>query len=221
MSAPATALNLADRLTASDDPDSPLLAWRDPAAGTRPLSLMKHMYVERGSLEDWQLLHELHYKASQNGIGPRYVRLVLDDGVNPQQTIGVMVFTVPKPLDSGRNQVFPHMRPNQSGRDTKLMNVQRMAWINKNLILSSRTVLDTMYRGGGIAYRFKNIGYRLMGFRYVESRSSMSRYNPFSIKAGMGRSFADLKALYDRMVWIDSKVEAECFVRDLNLMQEA
>jgi len=77
------------------------------------------------------------------------------------------------------------MRPNQSGRDTKLMNVQRMAWINKNLILSSRTVLDTMYRGGGIAYRFKNIGYRLMGFRYVESRSSMSRYNPFSIKAGM------------------------------------
>jgi hypothetical protein len=33
----------------------------------------------------------------------------------------------------------------------------------------------------------------------------------------MGRSFADLKALYDRMVWIDSKVEAECFVRDLSL----
>jgi uncharacterized protein len=184
MNAPATALNLA-ACTGSDDPDSPIIAWRDPAAGTRPLSLVKHMYVERGTLEDWQLLHELHYKASQNGIGPRYVRLVIDDGVNPSLTIGVMVFTVPKPLDSGRNQVFPHMRPNQNGRDTRLINVQRMAWINKNLILSSRTVLDTMYRGGGIAYRFKNIGYRLMGFRYVESRSSMSRYNPFSIKAGM------------------------------------
>jgi ABC-type ATPase with predicted acetyltransferase domain len=185
MIAPATALNLAGPITASDDPDSPILAWRDPAAGTRPLSLMKHMYVERGTLEDWHLLHELHYKASNNGIGPRYVRLVIDDGVNPAQTIGVMVFTVPKPLDSGRNQVFPHLRPNQNGRDNRLINVQRMAWINKNLILSSRTVLDTMYRGGGIAYRFKNIGYRLMGFRYVESRSSMSRYNPFSIKAGM------------------------------------
>lgn len=31
----------------------------------------------------------------------------------------------------------------------------------------------------------------------------------------MGRSFAELQALYDRMVWIDSKVEAESFVRDL------
>jgi hypothetical protein len=33
----------------------------------------------------------------------------------------------------------------------------------------------------------------------------------------MGRSFKDLQALYDRMVWIDSKVEAESFVRDLNI----
>jgi ABC-type ATPase with predicted acetyltransferase domain len=185
MTCPATAVALDLVPPEQNDLNNAIFAWRDPAAGTRPLSLLKHMYVERGTLEDWQLLHELHYKASQNGIGPRYVRLVIDDGVDAPLTIGVMVFTVPKPLDSGRNQVFPHMRPNQNGRDTKLMNVQRMAWINKNLILSSRTVLDTMYRGGGIAYRFKNIGYRLMGFRYVESRSSMSRYNPFSIKAGM------------------------------------
>jgi hypothetical protein len=31
----------------------------------------------------------------------------------------------------------------------------------------------------------------------------------------MGRSFADLQALYDNMIWIDSRVEAEHFVRDL------
>ncbi|USU18453.1 hypothetical protein [Paraburkholderia fungorum] len=36
----------------------------------------------------------------------------------------------------------------------------------------------------------------------------------------MVRSFGDLKALYDRMVWINSKVEAECFVRALNLALE-
>src|SRR5690606_22633403 len=110
----------------------------------------------------------------------------LDDGSPRGQTIGCMVFTVPKPLDSGRNIVFPHMRPNQGGgRDSTMTNKMRMAWLNKNIILSSRTVLDTMYRGAGIAYRFKGIGYRLMGYRYIESRSSMSRYNPFSIKAGM------------------------------------
>lgn len=149
------------------------------------LSILKDCYVERGSLEDWKILHELHYKGSNLGIGPRYMRCVLDSGTSAPQTIGVMVFTVPKPLDSGRNEVFPHLKPNQGGKDNRLINVQRMHWLNNNLILSSRTVLDTMYRGAGLAYRFKNIGYRMMGYRYVESRSSMSRYNPFSLKAGM------------------------------------
>jgi len=149
------------------------------------LSLLNDIFVERGSLEDWKMLHELHYKSSNLGIGPRYMRCALNDGTERGQTIGVMVFTVPKPLDSGRNQLFQHLRPNAGGKDSKLINVQRMMWLNKNLILSSRTVIDTMYRGAGIAYRFKNLGYRMMGFRYVESRSSMSRYNPFSLKAGM------------------------------------
>lgn len=155
-------------------------------AGQHSLSLLKDLYVERGTLDDWKLLHELHYKSSNLGIGPRYMRCVLDyKDSRPIQVVGVMVFTVPKPLDSGRNQIFPHLRPNSGGKDTTHINKQRMFWLNKNLILSSRTVLDTMYRGAGIAYRFKNIGYRMMGFRYVESRSSMSRYNPFSVKAGM------------------------------------
>jgi ABC-type ATPase with predicted acetyltransferase domain len=160
--------------------EDPPIVTRDLEAGSHNLSLFKDIYVERGSLTDWKELAELHYKSSNLGIGPRYSRCVLGD-----QTIGVMVFTVPKPLDSGRNQVFPHLCPNQGGKDNRMINQMRMKWLNKNVILSSRTVLDTMYRGAGIAYRFKNIGYRQMGFRYVESRSSMSRYNPFSIKAGM------------------------------------
>lgn len=157
---------------------------RNAEAGKHSLSLLKDVYVEKGSLDDWHQLEALHYKSSNLGIGPRYVRCVLDSGDKPQ-VIGVMVFTVPKPLDSGRNEVFPRLKPNQNGVDNRMVNQMRMHWINNNLILSSRTVLDTMYRGAGIAYRFKNIGYRMMGYRYVESRSSMSRYNPFSIKAGM------------------------------------
>lgn len=159
---------------------------RDESAGTRPLTLLRQIYVEKGDIKDWKKLADLHYKANNLGIGPRYMRCMLDEGLGYEpEVIGVMVFTVPKPLDSGRNQVFPHLRPNQNGKDTTLINKQRMMWLNRNLILSSRTVLDTMYRGAGIAYRFKNIGYRMMGYRFIESRSSMSRYNPFSVKAGM------------------------------------
>ncbi|MFP3609148.1 hypothetical protein SB778_03425 [Paraburkholderia sp. SIMBA_050] len=35
-------------------------------------------------------------------------------------------------------------------------------------------------------------------------------------EVALGRSFADLQALYDRMIWIDTRVEAESFVRELN-----
>lgn len=164
---------------------SETLVLRNPDAGKHKLSLLKHIYVERGSLDDWKQLQELHYKSSNLGIGPRYMRCTLEEPGEPIQVIGVMVFTVPKPLDSGRNIVFPALKPNVGGLDTRLINRDRMIWLNNNVILSSRTVLDTMYRGAGIAYRFKNIGYRMMGFRFVESRSSMSRYNPFSLKAGM------------------------------------
>jgi ABC-type ATPase with predicted acetyltransferase domain len=157
---------------------------RRPRSTGQPLSILRNCYVEKGDLSDWKQLHELHYKSSNLGIGPRYMRLVLEDYAK-REIIGCMVFTVPKPLDSGRNEVFPHLKPNRNGKDNTLINKQRMMWLNRNLILSSRTVLDTMYRGAGLAYRFKNIGYRLMGYRFVESRSSMSRYNPFSLKAGM------------------------------------
>lgn len=148
------------------------------------LSILDSIYVEKGELDDWKLLHELHYKADNLGIGPRYWRCILVHPDGHQETIGVMVVTVPKTLDSGRNQVFKHLRPGNEGRDTRITNRKRMLWINQNMILSSRVVLDTMYRGGGIAYRFRNLAFRMTGFRYVESRSSMSRFNPFSAKSG-------------------------------------
>lgn len=166
------------------DTDDTLVERREDA-GNHKLSLLDSIYVERGSLEDWKLLHELHYKSSSLGIGPRYWRAVLDDGFGPAQTIGVLVMTVPKPLDAARNLVFPHLKPNAGGIDNRLINRMRMVWMNNNLILSSRTVVDTMYRGAGIAYRLKNLGHRLCGKRFVEARSSMSRYNPFYAKAGM------------------------------------
>jgi hypothetical protein len=175
----------------NDDQLSETRVERRALSPKHSLSILRHCYVERGTLDDWKVLHELHYKSSNLGIGPRYMRCVLDDCTAPAQVIGVMVFTVPKPLDSGRNEVFPHLKPNQGGVDNTFINKQRMMWLNRNLILSSRTVLDTMYRGAGLAYRFKGIGYRMMGYRYIESRSSMSRFNPFSIKAGM--RFVNLK----------------------------
>lgn len=163
---------------------------RDPHArdGHR-LSLLEHIYVEWGSKADWVALQELHYKGHTLAAGSRFMRCMLRQPGTAPRLIGVMVFANPRPLDGGRNAVFPWLRPNARGRDNRKINRDRLAWINKNMTWNNRTVLDTMYRSAGIAYRFKNLAYRMYcdhyGYKFVESRSSMGRFNPFSEKTGM------------------------------------
>lgn len=159
-----------------------------PAQG-HSLSILKHIYVEWGTKADWDALCELHYKGHTLAAGSRFLRCVLREPGQAPTLIGVMVMANPRPLDGGRNEVFPHLKPNVNGRDNRMINQARLKWINTNLTWNNRTVLDTMYRSAGIAYRFKNIAYRMYcsryGLKFVESRSSMGRFNPFSIKTGM------------------------------------
>lgn len=166
-----------------------VLIQRDPNAGKHQLSLLKHIYVEKGTIDDWRTLQELHYKGHTLAAGSRFVRCVYEHE-GERVLIGIMVFANPRPLDRDRMRVFPNMKPNQTGKDTKMMNKHRIIQgLNKNFTWNNRTVLDTMYRSAGIAYRFKNLAYRMYCTEYrkkiVESRSSMGKFNPFSIKAGM------------------------------------
>ena len=157
-----------------------MIIERRPAPVDHILSLMSEIYVERGSKEDWDLLHELHYKSENLPIGPVYFKCVLRG-----KTIGVGIMAVPTMLNSGRNQVFTHLRPNVDGRDTKIVNKYRAEWINQHACTNSRLVLDTMYRGAGIAYRMQNLMMRMSGKQIIEFRSSMSKFNPFAARAGI------------------------------------
>lgn len=166
-----------------------IVVKRLPRTKGHKLSILDQIIVEKGVIEDWYALSELHYKGHTLAAGSRFVRCVhLQNG---QRTlIGIIVFANPRPLDSDRMRVFPHMKPNQTGLDTKMMNKHRVkVGLNKNFTWNNRTVLDTMYRSAGIAYRFKNLAYRMYCSGYkkqiVESRSSMGKFNPFSIKSGM------------------------------------
>lgn len=162
---------------------------RLPREGAHPLSLLKHIRVEFGTKADWDTLSELHYKGHTLAAGSRFLRCVLQEPGQAAQLIGIMVFANPQPLSKGRNEVFPELKPNAKGRDNRMINQGRMSFVNKNITWNNRTVLDTMYRSAGIAYRFKNLAYRIYcahyGHRFVESVSSMGRFNPFSIKTGM------------------------------------
>lgn len=144
------------------------------------LSLLSKIYVEKGTVDDWNELHALHYKAEVLGIWPRFYRCMLGD-----QLIGVGVMTVPRMTLAGRNELFTYLKPNVGGRDTRLINRHRAIWINAHSCTNSRLVLDTMYRGVGIAYRMQNMMMRMTTYDFVEFQSSMSRFNPFAQKAGV------------------------------------
>ena len=137
---------------------------------------MNDIYVERGTIEDWHLLKNLHYKAHILPVGPKFYKLTMYG-----QTIGVLVMSSPKLLLKERHLIFPKLG---SGGNSRITNQMRAKWINKNMRNISRLVLDTRFRGLGLGYRFQNIASRMENVKYIEIQSSMSKYNLFATRAG-------------------------------------
>lgn len=148
----------------------------DPAARGK-FELLDRMYVERGDKSDWELLHHLHYKSDGDIKGARFYRLGLEG-----ETIGVAALTLTRPLIKERHAAFPKLKPRSD--DNRFSNTHRYNWVNENIRIIARLVLDTMFRGVGASYRFQNIVSRMSGFRIIEIQSSMSKYNLFAQKAG-------------------------------------
>jgi hypothetical protein len=141
------------------------------------LSFLDNIIVERGTLADWRILEGLHYKSHGSLTpGSHYFKMTLDGEV-----IGVLMMASPKMLLKERHVMFPSLKP---GRDTRITNTARMKWINANMSIVARCVVDTQFRGAGLAYRFANLAARMEGKRYIEIQSAMSKFNQFAQKAG-------------------------------------
>lgn len=152
-------------------------------------SMTDDMRVERGSKRDWDELHALHYKAESLPAGPHFWRCVTGDG----DLVGVVVLSSVSLLLAPRHEVFPKLKP---GKDTHFTNVARGKWLNANLLRAARIVTDTMYRGVGVSYRMVNLAMRMEGKRFIEIQSSMSKFNPFDVKAGFKQARLKQAAAY-------------------------
>lgn len=139
-------------------------------------SILEELWVEEGNHQDWLLLSNLHYKMQSVPVGARYYRLR-----HKGQTIGVAVIGMSRPLLKERHALFPKLTP---GNDTQMSNIHRYKVVNNEFRVIGRMVIDTMYRSGGVAYRFANLVSRMHGYKYMEIQSSMSKYNTFAHKAG-------------------------------------
>lgn len=154
-------------------------------------SLLDDMWVEPGTKADWDELHDLHYKAESLPPGPHFWRCVTSDGY----LVGIVVLNGVSLLSAPRHDVFPKLKP---GGDTKFTNVYRAAWLNDNLRRAGRIVTATTFRGLGVSYRMVNLAMRMEGYRFVEIQSSMSKFNPFDVKAGFKHSRLRSAAAYER-----------------------
>jgi hypothetical protein len=189
----------------------------DQARGV--FSLTDEMFVERGSRADWDVLHSLHYKAEALPAGPQYYRCVTASG----QLVGVIVFCPVSLMLGPRHALFPKLKP---GGDTHFTNVHRAKWLNQNMTRAARIVTDTLYRGTGVSYRMVNLAMRMYGAKYCEIQSSMSKFNPFDLKAGFKHGHLRQSRAYDKgMEFFQSRfvghpADHEAIVQELNAMNE-
>lgn len=154
-------------------------------------SLLKDMVVERGTKEDWDKLHHLHYKATNLPPAPKFWRC---RRISNNELVAVTVTSSVSLLLAPRHDVLPKLKP---GKDTNITNRHRPAWLNANMRRIGRIVTSTLYRGTGISYRMMNLVARMEGKRYMEIVSSMAKYNPFDLKAGYKRAPLRRAAAYE------------------------
>lgn len=154
-------------------------------------SLLNDMVVERGTKDDWDKLHHLHYKAANLPPAPIFWRC---RRVSNNELVAVTVTSSVSLLLAPRHDVLPLLKP---GNDTRITNRHRPAWLNANMRRIGRIVTSTLYRGTGVSYRMMNLVARMEGKRYMEIVSSMAKYNPFDIKAGYKRAPLRRAAAYE------------------------
>jgi ABC-type ATPase with predicted acetyltransferase domain len=162
-----------------DEQNRVVLSRFDGNSGT--FNLLEQMIVEPGTIDDWHLLHKLHYKAENLPVGSKIYRCRLGS-----RTIGVCTLGLPRLTLKARRHLLPNLKTGGvKGGFTRLVNTDRAVWLNKHMVTNGRVVVDTMFRGVGIAYRMQNLAFRMHGKKYVEFQSSMSKYNKFAEKAGI------------------------------------
>lgn len=203
------------------EPDGTFEITRNDTARGDISGLLDRMYVERGTKDDWDLLSALHYKGENLPAGPRFWKIVLEG-----ETIGVLIVSSPKLMIKERNVLFPAMKPRGMTHESAAFNKQRAHWMNDNFTVVSRFVVDTMYRGCGIAYRAQNLISRMYGMKYTEIQSSMCKYNTFAEKAGfkfvkpMKSNKFDAGMSFIRQYFHSNPVDHEALMAELAALPE-
>jgi nucleoside diphosphate kinase len=140
-------------------------------------SVIKNLRIVRGGFEDYKKLARFHYRDSRPGAYTAIFVIKPDRGVS-KEPVGVIVYTMPSAGAEMRNVATGNAF---AGFDNRTL----LALINKNIRRISRVVIETRFRGLGLASRLVRETMPEMGVPIVEAMAVMGMVNPFFEKAGM------------------------------------
>jgi energy-coupling factor transporter ATP-binding protein EcfA2 len=136
-------------------------------------SLLREIRIEQGTLADYRVLAEFHYRSHNVAAVRKVFRAMRGDEI-----CGVIVYVYPSICQPGRKHVLPRM-PVQE--------------LNKKLSTIMRVVVHPKYRTIAFGQRLVRETLEFCGTPFAETLAVMARYNPFFEKAGMRRVW-DVKA---------------------------
>lgn len=145
---------------------------------TSPWSTRKppRISITQGTPDDYRVLAHRHYRAG----APATIALVLvarADEHPESPPVGVLVVSMPTLNATWRDAAFPAMR--------SLSRAERARWINQNIRVISRVIVDPSQRGTGVATALVRAYLAHPLTRFTEAIAAMARWSPFFRHAGM------------------------------------
>lgn len=141
---------------------------------TSPWSIRKppQLSITQGTPDDYRALAHQHYRAG----APATVALILTARLD-EELVGVLVVSMPTLNGTWRDAAFPALRA--------LTRAERARWINRNIRVISRVIVDPSQRGTGVATALVSAYLDLPLTRHTEAMAAMARWSPFFRHAGM------------------------------------
>lgn len=136
-----------------------------PKAKAEQCSLTKQTKTEPGTLQDYKMLSQFHYRTARCPAPKKIFKLT-----RKRQTIGAIVYSYPTPFCFGRSKVYKTTNLKQTMKDISLI---------------SRVVIHPKYRSIGLGEKLVQETLPLCETPHAETIAVMAKYNPFFERAGM------------------------------------
>ena len=128
--------------------------------------------ITQGTPGDYRALAHQHYRAAAPATIALILAAQLDDTL-----VGVLVVSMPTLNAAWRDAAFPVL--------CDLSRAQRAHWINHNIRVISRLIVEPAQRGTGVATALVRAYLARPLTRYTEAIAAMARWSPFFRHAGM------------------------------------